>query len=130
MRISLLVAVVFASAGCPHLVVLHEGSVADGGVSDPAEPTAACTPCVSNGDCCCATASTTCKPAPTSCDAPPPATPPPPSTCGSLVAPDSTAQCSACSGSSCQANGCYGGYWCDGATNKCHAPPSSCDSTP
>jgi hypothetical protein len=22
----------------------------------------------------------------------------------------------------CQANGCYGGYYCDPATNKCKAP--------
>ena len=56
-------------------------------------------------------------------------------TCGSLVAPSETAPCSSCGGSSsqkCQPNGCYGGWWCDTTTKKCHAPPtpSSCPAPP
>ena len=50
----------------------------------------------------------------------------PPSTCGTLVAPSTKASCSSCSASNCQPNGCYGGWWCDTSTSKCHAPPSSC----
>ncbi len=50
----------------------------------------------------------------------------PPSTCGTLVGPNTSAGCSSCSGSNCQPNGCYGGWWCDTSTNKCHAPPSNC----
>ncbi len=47
-------------------------------------------------------------------------------TCGTFVGPNVTATCSSCSGGSCQANGCYGGWWCDTATSKCHAPPANC----
>ncbi len=54
--------------------------------------------------------------------------------CGSLVGPTSTATCASCTKSTatktCQPNGCYGGWWCDTATNKCGAPPSSCSTTP
>lgn len=32
---------------------------------------------------------------------------------------DTPAACHACSGSSCQANGCYGGYVCDTLTMHC-----------
>jgi len=49
--------------------------------------------------------------------------------CGSYVGPDISAMCHSCSGASCQVNGCYGGWWCDTATNKCHAPPTNCGST-
>jgi len=50
------------------------------------------------------------------------------STCGTLVGPNTSAGCSSCSGgsSTCQPNGCYGGWWCDTATNKCQSPPSNC----
>ncbi len=49
-------------------------------------------------------------------------------TCGTLVGPTVKAGCSSCSGSSstCQANGCYGGWYCDTSTDKCQAAPTSC----
>ncbi|MGH7282096.1 MAG: metallophosphoesterase, partial [Polyangiaceae bacterium] len=51
-----------------------------------------------------------------------------PNRCGSFVGPAETASCTSCSGSSskCQANGCYGGWWCDTSTNKCQSSPSGC----
>lgn len=50
----------------------------------------------------------------------------PPNACGSLVPPSTQASCASCKGQSCQANGCYGGWWCDTQTNKCVAPPQNC----
>lgn len=49
-------------------------------------------------------------------------------TCGTLVGPTTPAGCTSCSqgSSSCQPNGCYGGWWCDTSTNKCQAAPSNC----
>ena len=51
-----------------------------------------------------------------------------PNRCGTFVGPAEAASCSSCSSSSskCQANGCYGGWWCDTATNKCQSSPSGC----
>lgn len=47
--------------------------------------------------------------------------------CMGYAPPSVTASCSACSSPPCQANGCYGGYWCDMTTSKCHSsPPSGC----
>jgi hypothetical protein len=48
--------------------------------------------------------------------------------CGTLVAPSVDGGCHACSASSsdCQANGCYGGYWCDTSSVDCHTPPKTC----
>ncbi len=51
-----------------------------------------------------------------------------PNTCGTLVGPTVKASCTSCTGTTsgghtCQANGCYGGWWCDTPTSKCHAPP-------
>ncbi len=55
---------------------------------------------------------------------------PPTGTCGTLVGPAVSSTCTSCSGkSSCQANGCFGGWWCNTATNKCQAPPSNCGAT-
>ena len=50
--------------------------------------------------------------------------------CGTLAAPGTTAPCNSCASSSskCQANGCYGGWYCDTATSKCQAPPTTCTS--
>jgi hypothetical protein len=49
--------------------------------------------------------------------------------CAGYASPNSNAACHACSGGSCQPNGCYGGYWCDTSTNHCHAsPPAGCDA--
>jgi hypothetical protein len=86
--------------------------------------------CVPNNDACGTSP-------PTSSGGPP--TPPagcdagPVSTCGSLVAPTSTSSCTSCtkstSSKTCQPNGCYGGWWCDSATSKCQAPPTSCATT-
>lgn len=51
-------------------------------------------------------------------------------TCGTLVGPDVAAGCRSCgSGGNCQTNGCYGGWWCDTAGNRCHSPPSACGAT-
>ncbi len=47
-------------------------------------------------------------------------------TCGTMVAPTVVAGCHSCTNQTCQTNGCYGGYWCDTATVKCHAPPTTC----
>jgi hypothetical protein len=48
--------------------------------------------------------------------------------CGNLVGPDVMACCTACmkDGKPCQANGCYGGYWCKPATCGCAPPPMTC----
>lgn len=51
--------------------------------------------------------------------------------CGALVPPEEYAYCSSCDEaglSSCQANGCYNGWWCDTDALRCQAPldPSSC----
>lgn len=75
---------------------------------------------------------TVCVPAPSSpsaCGAgatTPPTTsaPPPTSTCGTLVGPDVTAPCRSCGSRPCQANGCYGGWWCNTANSRCQSPPS------
>lgn len=47
-------------------------------------------------------------------------------TCGTLVSPDTKAACK-CDPTlhTCQPNGCYGGWWCDTATLKCHAAPTT-----
>jgi hypothetical protein len=53
-------------------------------------------------------------------------------TCGSLVGPSVMSCCTSCKpGQSCQANGCYGGWWCNTDTCKCQAPPApgSCGGT-
>lgn len=49
-------------------------------------------------------------------------------TCGALNGPSVTSACSSCSRSSreCQPNGCYDGWWCNTATRKCQAPPTTC----
>jgi hypothetical protein len=44
--------------------------------------------------------------------------------CGSLAGPTVTAGCHCSSSKSCAANGCYGGWWCNTATNKCQAAPT------
>jgi hypothetical protein len=49
--------------------------------------------------------------------------------CMGYAPPAATSVCTACSSSSssCQPNGCYGGYWCKVSTKGCHAsPPSGC----
>jgi hypothetical protein len=64
-----------------------------------------------------------------------PAAPPPPpqadgaplERCGEIVGPPISAQCHACEKTSdCQANGCYGGWWCNTYTRDCQKPPTSC----
>ncbi len=57
--------------------------------------------------------------------------------CGTYAGPDvSGTQCQSCSpggnasnGQPCQANGCYGGWYCDTSDNRCHSPPSNCGSS-
>ena len=53
---------------------------------------------------------------------------PPAMTCGTLVGPTVSAGCHCTSSSShtCQANGCYGGWYCDTSTNKCATAPATC----
>ena len=48
--------------------------------------------------------------------------------CAGLAPPATPAGCSSCSASSsdCQPNGCYGGWYCDTATDRCQAPPTIC----
>jgi hypothetical protein len=47
--------------------------------------------------------------------------------CKGYAPPDVTAGCTACSTPPCQANGCYGGYWCEMSKDSCHEdPPSGC----
>jgi hypothetical protein len=42
-----------------------------------------------------------------------------------LVPPNQSACCTSCAaGSSCQANGCYGGYFCDASRCRCVPPPT------
>jgi hypothetical protein len=48
--------------------------------------------------------------------------------CKGYAPPDVTASCSACKSPPCQANGCYGGYWCEMSEDSCHEdPPSGCE---
>ena len=50
--------------------------------------------------------------------------------CGSLQGPDVAACCKSCTpGKNCQANGCYGGWWCNADTCKCQSPPANCGSS-
>jgi hypothetical protein len=53
-----------------------------------------------------------------------------PDQCGGLVGPGVSAGCTCASGKSCAANGCYGGWWCNTATNHCQMPPAGCGSAP
>jgi hypothetical protein len=48
--------------------------------------------------------------------------------CSVLASPDVNANCSSClvTGNPCQANGCFGGWWCNTSTDKCQFPPSDC----
>jgi hypothetical protein len=50
--------------------------------------------------------------------------------CGTFEPPSVASCCTSCAvgGGNCQPNGCYGGWWCDSATCRCHAPPTSCGS--
>jgi hypothetical protein len=48
-------------------------------------------------------------------------------TCGPLVGPSAKASCNSCNGKPCQANGCYGGWWCNNTTSRCQSPPTSCE---
>jgi hypothetical protein len=53
---------------------------------------------------------------------------PPPDTCPGMASPTTSAGCSSCTqgSSGCQANGCYGGWWCNTNTNKCQSAPTNC----
>jgi hypothetical protein len=48
--------------------------------------------------------------------------------CGILNGPSVTSACHSCGrySSDCQANGCYGGWWCNTSTRKCQKPPQTC----
>jgi hypothetical protein len=62
--------------------------------------------------------------------APPPTCVPSSSNCSGYAAPTTPSTCTSCksSSSSCQPNGCYGGWYCDLATSSCHAAPAGCSS--
>ncbi len=47
--------------------------------------------------------------------------------CTGYASPQTSATCHACSGSSCQPNGCFGGWYCDLATLHCVAKPAQCE---
>ena len=47
-------------------------------------------------------------------------------TCTGYADPETTGTCHACTGSSCQANGCFGGWYCKLDTQKCVTKPSGC----
>jgi hypothetical protein len=52
-------------------------------------------------------------------------------TCGTLLSPATSACCHSCTvgAGDCQANGCYGGWWCDTAAAPscyCRKPPQTC----
>lgn len=49
---------------------------------------------------------------------------PPSDICGSLYGPKEPAKCHSCGQNPCQPNGCYGGWWCNTATNICQSPPT------
>lgn len=67
----------------------------------------------------CVPTSGLCAPAATTIDA---------GTCGALNGPNVTSSCSSCDHGSrdCQANGCYGAWWCNTASRDCVPPPASC----
>jgi hypothetical protein len=48
--------------------------------------------------------------------------------CGALNGPTVPSQCKACGkfSNDCQANGCYGGYWCNEPARDCQPPPKTC----
>jgi hypothetical protein len=47
--------------------------------------------------------------------------------CEGYAPPDVFAGCEACFDEACQANGCFGGYWCNTETDRCHEfPPFGC----
>ena len=56
---------------------------------------------------------------------------PPPNNCPGLASPTTAAGCTSCQAgsSNCQANGCFGGWWCNTQTNKCQQPPTNCGTT-
>jgi len=61
-------------------------------------------------------------------DAAPPGTDAGP-VCTGFAAPTTAASCNGCGDHTCQANGCYGGYWCDTTTSECtSASKVTCES--
>jgi hypothetical protein len=50
-----------------------------------------------------------------------------PNACAEYAAPTVAARCHSCpAGKVCQANGCWGDYWCNVPTVRCVMPPSGC----
>jgi hypothetical protein len=50
-----------------------------------------------------------------------------PNACANYAAPTVASKCHSCpAGKVCQANGCWGGYWCDVPTVRCVTAPSGC----
>jgi len=47
-------------------------------------------------------------------------------TCAGYADPETTGSCHACTGSNCQANGCFGGWYCKLDTEKCVSKPDGC----
>jgi len=46
--------------------------------------------------------------------------------CDGYADPSTASGCMACSGATCQPNGCFGGWYCDLATLRCVAKPAGC----
>jgi hypothetical protein len=75
---------------------------------------------------CVQVASTTCGP-----NVQPPPTPDsgPTNSCPGFADPNTASSCTSCTTktqSNCQANGCYGGWWCNEQTQKCEQAPANC----
>ena len=47
-------------------------------------------------------------------------------TCSGYADPSTTSTCHACTGATCQANGCFGGWYCKLDTEKCVIKPDGC----
>jgi hypothetical protein len=115
----------FCATACPNGDECGEGTTCTPEVSFSGQQVSVCVP---NNNACGQSAGPPAGdgggPGPSVCDAAPT------NTCGTYVDPTTPAQCKSCTkgASGCQANGCYGGWWCDTSNNKCHAPPTNCSS--
>jgi hypothetical protein len=128
------------SAACPACVT--DGDCG-GGVCAQLGSDSACAPACPNGNDCssdraCVVATSVagqqvsvCVPRTDECGlaGPDPDSGPPPAQCPGLAPPATAASCASCTGQpNCQPNGCYGGWWCNTATNRCQSPPTNCGS--
>jgi hypothetical protein len=52
------------------------------------------------------------------------------SDCSKWIPPQTYAKCDGCHGKSCQANGCFNGWYCYTASFDCQIPPVACGTVP